>query len=249
MSDLEFLIRYLDGDLTEEQKREFQEQLKTNSSLANNLEFIQDMDQLLGDRHMADFEDSLKEVENVLFQKQEKEKSSRKFFLGKVLAIAGVIAILIMGTAYFLFFKSGKLNTDALYSQYYQKLDAGFVNRSEAPGKDDFIQAIQYYDAGKYNQAITLFQKIINSDPSNNAARLFLGICYSETKQYPHAVPLFLGIVKQNDLAFKEHAYWYLSLCYLKLNDIPRAKQNLKILISSQSFYVEKASELLKKLP
>jgi TolA-binding protein len=251
MNDLEQLIRYLDGELTEEQKILFQEQLKNNHALTDNLEIIQDINQILGDKQIATFEDNLKEVEHVLFRNSEikKERATSHYSVGRRLAIAGAISLLIIGCAYFLFFKTTASYTDELYAQYYSKLDANFFTRSDAPAKDDFIQAIQLYDAGDYKAAIMLFNKILTNDPSNNAVKLFLGICYSETQRFPNAIKILQGVIAQNDLTFGEHATWYLSLCYIKTKDIQHAKQTLKQLISSKSYYVEKASELLQKLP
>lgn len=250
MRDLEQLIRSLDGELTEEQKNQLNEELKNNPSLVDNLELIKDVDSLMGDKHLNSFESTLKEVEYVVFKQGNLKKEEVKInrFTFTRLVAASVIAIVSLGILFYFMASNQKQSSEYLYAHYYQKLEADFLTRSATVAQDDFIKAVEFYSQGKYESAIGLFNSIIKKDPSNNAAKLFLGISYTETQRFTNAIKVFQDLIKQDDIMFGEHASWYLSLCYIKLNEVSKAKPLLKHLVTTKSFYVQKASDLLKDL-
>jgi TolA-binding protein len=248
MKDLEHLVRYLDGELNELDKQVLIEKLKKDPSLSEKLELIKDLDQLMGDKHLASFEESLKEVENIYFNANIQEKStfSQKFRV--IVRVAAIVVVVVSSLAYFYFTEMRPLSNDKLFATYYEKMPADFSTRSATAPDDDFMKAVRLYNENKFSEAIVEFVQILKTDPSNNAAKLFLGICYTETQNYNDAAVLFKNILVQKDTIFEEHASWYLSLCYIKINKPALAKPLLDKLISTRSFYMDKASELKKKL-
>lgn len=248
MKDLEHLVRYLDGELSEVDKLALIEKLKNDPSLSEKVELIKDFDLMIGDKHLASFEESLKEVENMYFNANIHEKPSFKTGYLIFARVAAVVLVVVSSLAYFYFADVKPQSNDKLFATYYEKMPADFSTRSATVNNDGFMKAIQLYNDNKFPEAIVEFENILKTDPSNNAAKLFLGICYTETKKYKEATVLFKSILVQNDTIFEEHASWYLSLCYIKVNKPGLARPILDKLISSHSFYREKASELKKKL-
>lgn len=248
MKDLEQLVQYLDGELNEIEKQQLIEKLKKDPSLRERIDLIKDVDALIGDKQLEKFEESLKEVEAMYHKKKEVPAPATRKMVA--LQIAAAIIILVSAATYFLFVKNnGNTSSDELFAAYYQKLPADFTTRSEGVPNDGFVTAIQLYNENKYKEAITEFNKVVMADPSNNAAKLFLGICYTETQQFTNATNYFKKIIDQEDPIFQEHASWYLSLCYIKTHETGKARQLLSNLVSTRSFYMAQASELLKKLP
>jgi len=246
MKELEQLVQYLDGELNEVEKQQLVQKLKIDPTLSEKLDLIKDVDKLIGDYQLTSFEDSLKEVQSQYEHSKQAKKTSKKLFL---LSTAAIITIVISVAFFFIYQHSHfSKNLDKVYAAYYEKLPADFATRSEQ-NNDDFLDAINLYNENKYQEAIIAFGKIVKKDPTNNAAKLFLGICYSELNQYNNAVSEFKEIVENKDGLFEEHAAWYLSLCYVKINNQKLAKQLLTNLVSSRSFYMLKASDLLKELP
>jgi tetratricopeptide (TPR) repeat protein len=245
MKDLEQLVQFLDGELNEVEQKQLREELKNNPALSQKLDLIKDFDALTGDKQLSDFEDTLKEVEGEFRNRKQTSKLNLKLWM----QIAATIIILISAATYFLVIKEKtSVSADSLYAAYYHKLPADYSTRSNENGNDLFINAIKLYNENKYHEAIVEFNKIIRTDPSNNAARLFLGICYSETNNFEKASGLFNDIIKQHDPIFEEHAAWYLSLCYIKTKKPELAKPLLNNLVETRSFYIGKATELLGKL-
>lgn len=249
MKDLEQLVQYLDGELNEVEKKQLVEKLKNDPSLSEKLDLIKDVDQLIGDKHLENFEESLKEIETLYFKNKDKESSARTSKKLEWLRAAAIFIVLVAAGAYFVFqINNDSLTTDELFTAYYEKMPADFTTRSEEMVNDDFIIAIKLYNENKYQQAIVEFNKILEKDPSNTAARLFLGICYTETKQFDSASGHFKNIIEKHDPIFEEHASWYLALCYIKTNKPDSAKQLLNKLVNTRSFYIKKATDLLSEL-
>lgn len=246
MKDLEQLVQFLDGDLNEVEKQQLVERLKKEPELKAKLDLIKDFDALTGDKQLSDFEDKLKEVEAEFRNKKE---VTLKFNLKLWMQIAATLIIIVSAATYFLVIKDRtSVTPDSLYAAYYQKLPANYVTRSEENGSDLFIRAIKLYNDNKYKEAVVEFKKLLVTDPSNNAARLFLGICYLEITDFPNAIEQFRIINNQHDPIFEEHAAWYLSLCYLKTGKPDLARPLLTNLVTTRSFYVGKAAELLRKM-
>lgn len=249
MKDLEQLVQYLDGELNEYEKQQLIEKLKNDPSLREKLNIIKDIDLLLGDRHLESLEESLKEIEA-----QHKGEhalipsiSAPKKLLW--LKAAALIIILVSAASYFVFhFSNTPKNPDDLFAAYYEKMPADFTTRSQDTQQDDFNSAIKLYNENDYSQAIVGLNKVIQKDQSNNAAQLFLGICYIETKQFEGAAAQFEKVIKKHDPLFEEHAEWYLALSYIKTNKPGLAKPLLSKLVNSKAFYAKQASDLLKKL-
>ena len=77
---------------------------------------------------------------------------------------------------------------------------------------------------------------------------LFKGISAMEINKYDDAISSFKYIIKDNTTLYVEPSEWYLALCYLKISDISKAKEIFTKLFEIDSFYKEKAGEILKGL-
>lgn len=242
MRDLEQLVRYLDGELTESEKQQLLEKLKNDPSLREKLELISDVDKLLGDKHLENFEESVSEIEAVHSGKT-KPDSDRKL---KWLAAAAIFLILISAASYFIFYKT--TSGEKLFAAYYERLPADFATRSPEAGNDDLDLSLRLYNTGKFQEATGELRKIVQKQPDDYAAGLYLGICYMETDQENNAASEFRKVLNSGDPVFEEHALWYLSLSYIKAGQTSLAIPMLKKLAGSQTFYKEKASGLLNKV-
>jgi tetratricopeptide (TPR) repeat protein len=258
MKDLEQLVRYLDGDLSDNERQQIDDRLKIDPSFSGKLDLIKDVDNILGDKELSSFEQRLSEIEKRYRNKESLEEplptyekpipvyNTSKFNIRR---IAAVIAILVAFTFSVIWIKNTFWESkNDLFATYYQKMPADFGTRSEESTDNEFIRAIKLYNQNNYKEAIIAFERVLKKDPSNNAAKLFLGISYTETRQYKNAANQFTNIIQGKDPIFEEHASWYLSLCYLKTNNPGLAKNILQILVNTNSFYKDKASDLLKKL-
>ncbi|MDP3981932.1 MAG: tetratricopeptide repeat protein [Chlamydiota bacterium] len=52
----------------------------------------------------------------------------------------------------------------------------------------DFEQAYELYNRGEYNEAIGLFQKVLERDPEHLRSQVYLGVCYMGLESWDKAI-------------------------------------------------------------
>ena len=70
--------------------------------------------------------------------------------------------------------------------------------------------AVEYFQSGKYHEALLLFRKLDDSYTLNKRMRAFMGVCYFYEKEYGQAAALLDSLVGSLDmLAPKERLVYY----------------------------------------
>jgi tetratricopeptide (TPR) repeat protein len=162
-------------------------------------------------------------------------------------AIASLAILISVGILYTI--QTRKLSNVEIYEKYYEPYDVTMVYRSAEENADRLYQEARLnYEAGQFQEAIILFEKILATDPGNMATTLYSGISYMEVDQYNQADKSFSKIIAHNDNLFIEQAEWYLGFCYLMTNNKEKARKQFEKIADSNSFYQDKASGIIKKL-
>lgn len=155
-------------------------------------------------------------------------------------ASAAAIALFVGSAVYFVATNSNVSSLD-LYAQYYQPFaDDIQVRNQDAASLHN--SASQLYKAKKYDEALPLFKDILKGEPDNAELQIVIGICQLELEHYEQANQSFSAI--QNPL-FKDQAYWYLAMNFLKQSDMENAKTILET-IQPGEFNYAKAQEILE---
>jgi tetratricopeptide (TPR) repeat protein len=257
MKELEKIIQYLDGDLKVEEKQLFELELNSNPLIAQQLRLTQQVDNLLADNELFNFMENLQiakeqyhkeEIAHIENGKNDHSKFKSSFFFGKkLLSAAAIVLLVVISSVVYTIFSVP--SNDRLFSQYYQKYEADIVTRSAVTtDANALISAIQLYDKGNYDGAISKFEDILKVDKDNTAAHFFIGVSYIETNHLDKAIKNLSFVISQNDTAFIEHAEWYLALCYVKTKQTAKANTLLTKIAGRQTFYKLMAMEVLKKL-
>jgi len=247
MEQLEKIIRYLDGEVISEEKQLFEKELDADNSLRQMLCLVQEVELTIGDGRLLSYIDCLKEAQAKVNDEIAHNPKKRIMQSWKMLA-AACLTIVVVASVIF-YSNYSKPSSDKVFANFYHKYEADLLTRSAEPSEvNDLIKAIQLYDLGNYKEAITKFEAIIKTDETNTTAHFFIGVSFIETKNYAKAIDNLTYVVTQNDTAFVEHAEWYLSLCYLKTNQINQATLLLHKIANSTTFYKIMAADILKKL-
>lgn len=255
MKNLERIISYLGNEMTGNEILLLENDLKTDLTLQQTLEFVKEVDSTLADKEYISFAEKLQDVRIKFKYNKDNSKiednkitSKHKFSLGwNLMTIAASLILIIFTVAVIKF--TLKPTPESIFAQYYNRYEANIETRSEPTvGTSSLIIAIQLYDKGSYIAAIQSFLNIIKSDSNNTAARFFLGVSYMETKNISKAIENLNFVINQNDTAFVEHAEWYLALCYIKNGQKNDAISMLNKISTSQNFYKKMAVDVLKKL-
>lgn len=247
MEQLEKIIRYLDGEVIGEEKQLFEKELETDNSLKQTLRLVQEVDQTISDEKLLTYVEKLKQAQAIV-SSEENHRSKVRFLTNwKILAAASVA--LLLGISVLFNFYHNRPSNDKVFASFYQRYEADLITRSDAPSEvSDLIKAIQLYDKGNYQEAITKFEAIIKLDATNTAARFFIGVSFIEMKNFSKAIENLNYVVAQNDTVFIEHAEWYLALCYIKMNRTSLAMPLLHKIANSNTFYKVMASDILRKM-
>ncbi|MBX9689418.1 MAG: tetratricopeptide repeat protein [Candidatus Obscuribacterales bacterium] len=60
------------------------------------------------------------------------------------------------------------------------------------------LDAVNFYQAGKFNEAIVALQSVLKMEPDNSEARLMLAVSYYKTGQLTNALAAFRRICEQS---------------------------------------------------
>ena len=246
MEQLEKILKYLDGEVIGDEKLEFEEDLKKNSTLKQTLQLVQEVNATIADEDLLAYVEKLKHAQSVV---NIEGNFQFRWLVSNWKMIAAASVTIIIGLSVFYFSNKTKPSSDNVFAQFYQRYEADILTRSTEPTEvNDLIGAIQLYDKGSYFEAINKFQAIIKTDATNTAARFFIGVSFIETKNFSKAIENLTFVITQNDTAFVEHAEWYLALCYIKTHQNAHANLLLHKIANGKTYYKVMATDVLKKM-
>ncbi len=236
-----FIERYIAGEMDKKEELWFLKEMEGNPELKHEVELRRKTDNILVKKDILDLRRKLTNIENTRINKPTGEKPGRMKY-------AALIALLIIigGIA---FIYRGKLSNEEILERYYKAYEPTSNIRSDfKTDNQDFNLALEYYKVRDYRNAAVYFSKVIQAEPGNMHSTLLNGISNYEISNYPEAENSFTRIIDDNNNLFIDHAQWYLALCYLKTNDILKAKEQFIAIDKSGSIYKKNARQILKRL-
>ena len=186
--------------------------------------------------------------ENNLLDIQSQKKIRRISVKRKHLVIAAGILI-IWGISVVFFNNPSKSQNDRIFASYYQpyKNDYNSGYRA-AETTNNFNDAVQLYDNGKYQDAVNQLQGVIKNNTIDLDVHFFIGLSFIELKDYKKAIENFSYVITKSNYALSEHTKWYLALCYLKTDQTRKGVSLLKEIANTDNYYKQLAKEVLKKI-
>jgi tetratricopeptide (TPR) repeat protein len=162
-------------------------------------------------------------------------------------AIAAVFLLLITG-AIFLNQNSSSLTSERTFSKYFQSYDGIGNKRGPSEEGNRIIElGIQKYNKGEYANALELFEACISDNNRNETILLYAGSSALITGDPDKALRYFANWDDSSPIY--EQVEWYTAGCYLKKNDIEKARAILKkISEDPEHNYYNEASTILKRI-
>ena len=224
----ELLIRYLDGDITGEEKSAIEARLRTDGSLQTQLTNLQVAAQAI--RHFGTTQQVAFAHAQMMHElKSQKLKSvSISKALRYTMAVAASIIVLFIGVRFYL---SAQLSPEKIYEESfvdftvsgtrggsvtiseiessYRKKDyqavTGAVRSTRLYAKDSLLIGLSYLHTNRPEKAIGFFQTLaFSSNDFQQDAEFYLSLSYVKNKMYEKAFPLMQKIV--NNPAHLYHA-------------------------------------------
>ncbi|MBN2348879.1 MAG: hypothetical protein JXJ22_08590 [Bacteroidales bacterium] len=249
MKTTKTIERYLDGEMSGEELKDFMAELKHNDKLAQLVELHKEINESIIDDQLFAFRKNVKYLHTQIQNKKHIDiNRNSSFFSRNKIAIAAAITILILFSGALTIFKIGRLSSEEIFSKYYTAYNPDVVVRSENNINGGLHLAIQLYQETDFSTSFEVLQNFIKSNKNDVVANFYLAMNAMELNRMETAIQNFKFIIDNDLQPFVQHAQWYLSLCYLKTDQKELATEQLEQIIAQHSYYFEKAKDLLKSI-
>lgn len=263
----EWILNYLDGNLAEDERIQFEKQLAVDTGLQQELSFMRIMMASIDQWGNSTLEESVRQVQSKLdsngFFNGPGNNRKRKTFLanfGKTkiwMAVAASVTILVVA-AYLLWPETKSVSKQvSIYKKYYQREIAvtdRLIQRFESDGlipgnseTDSLVWALNHYKEGTCQQIADYFGRS-GTDMQIKPLRIFYqALCYLDQKQYEQAFGILTTLCEIEAFEFHAEACWYAALTASEMRHYSHiAREHLfKVSKDAKSPYQKKANEIL----
>lgn len=210
---LDTIERYLKNTMDHKEKSAFENKLRDSSVLQQQ---VKDTETILFGIRKAVFKNKAKKFHKELIQEASDTKTDKKVIRlnFKYLSIAASIVILF--GCFWLFNKPSSNQT--LFDKYYLE-DRGLETNMGESDHYTFDDAMVDYKQKKYTKAINKWDKLLKNKPENDTLNYFLGVAHLANKNETEAINYLKTAIKTADSEFRNDAYFYLGLAYLKMDN------------------------------
>lgn len=136
---------------------------------------------------------------------------------------AAVAALVALGLVFFDRKSPDQKRYDAFYSP-----DPGLPTVMGSSDNFTFYDAMVDYKQGHYDRAIEKWEHIAQTKHDNDTLNYFLGSAHLAEGEAQESIPYFDKVLETPHDAFRNEAYYYRGLAYLKLGDRPKAILSLE---------------------
>ncbi|MGB3778206.1 MAG: tetratricopeptide repeat protein [Tunicatimonas sp.] len=244
------LDRYLRDEMSDQERRTFEEQLSTDDALTDELALQRDAIEGIRLDGSHALKRRLQAVEAELAKPDPAvvadKKTNRRFLTTWVAIAASLLTVLLLG---YLFVPSAS-SPQELYAAHYQPFP-NLINPAQRSTEVEeatvLERAVRAYDEQQYDQAIKLFEQ---ADALSAPGYIFYyAASYLGLGQPEQAIPLLERVVQEKTDLFYEPGLWHLALAHLQANNPEAARPYLQTLAEREGDYTEEARELLEELP
>ena len=212
---------YLNGELNAEEQQRFEEELRSNTQLQEQVNAYRLLNSTVGKNQQA--EQTLPQLKQILdplthqyFKQQKAKVFTMKRTMYMLAAAASVVLILMLA-----------LPGTSPDGYSIDNMPGAIVRGTE----DEKAKAAQLFNNKQYAEAATAFAKLKATAPADATVDFYLGISLLKTEQYVDAMPLFETLANGTSV-YAEDANFFAALSAYHLQQNEKAKQ-----------YVEKVKE------
>lgn len=237
---------FLDGDLTDDQLKAFEQDLLDDEDLQMELDLHSEVDEAIMEEDIMDLRCKLEAIET---PPNPTQKRKLKFLTKWNIAAASLALVIGLGSLLYIMNNKSTYSNDQIYSRYYKPYNVINTTRSSDIMMDNvLVTALKSYESKDYRTALNLFKQILDKDSTNITSNFYSGISNIEINEYHKANKNFTRVLNHKNNLFIEQSEWYLGLCYLMTNEQDQAIKQFSTIAKGNSFYKTKAQEILSRL-
>lgn len=239
--DLELLINYVEGSVTEDTRRSIHQYLKENEEERLVIEGIRTYYHKYGmDRDsMLAYLQNTKDTFLITF----KEHTAKRRTMPQWIGWAAALLVMCVGGVVYLLIGEGNNHQPSLASYLSEPYQVTvFLSDQSA---DAWVEA---YQSGDYAQASALLDHLLQKPQDNPALLLYYAGLSHLYQQPPQPQQAIQYLSQVNEGPFTQQARWYLALAYLLDEQTSEAQSLLENIVAAQTFHHEEAAELLTRI-
>lgn len=210
--NIELIASYLEGELSDSGRRQFEERLKSDADFNAEFQLYQDTESLLGESASL----LLKEKMQGMEQEVASEGQLKKITWLPYSAVAAVVLLLVV--SFYWFSSPQSLNSQEIIGEYFTSYPAANL-RGSVKMEKPFNLGLTAYIGKNYVEATQNFLAVSAEEDEYVEAQLYLGNAYMASGNYESAIIPLRKVYESGDSRFGEAASWYLALGYIGLND------------------------------
>lgn len=236
----QLIEQYLQKELSEKERLDFQQRLEKEPALAEALAFRK------ASLRYLKVQSGLPALQKEMAAHNEQyfgdetpkkiKKRSLQRWLWPVAAAACVLLTLMLWNPF---------QPDP-YQRFAQHQPLSLTEKSDAARIGS--EAESSFNTQDYPKAYVQLKIFLTQQPSNKQAELALGIAAMETADYTEAATIFNRLA-QGSSVYKTAGQWYIALLYVKQKQYEEAKKAVALIPPTDTFYYAKAKALLRALP
>jgi len=164
----------------------------------------------------------------------------------KYVTIAASFALILLLNNIF----DGKSKNERIFAEYHQsaqKITGIQIRNPEFNSVIEFENAVKLFNTEQYTEAYDKFHHTAIENENFVQALYYSGLALFESGKYSESVQIFTEVLSKFDVYHFE-AEWYLSLAYIKLNQMQKALPYLKDLALQKNSHQNEAKEILIKI-
>lgn len=191
------------------------------------------------------YRENLQEAERSYFEGRTGTGSMR--MIRRIWYTAAAVVIVALVISIVIFRPFARLSADEIYAEYFRAVPKTDEVIELARADNDFLFAIEVYEAGDYERAAVLFEMLADSADLRPWSLLYAGTSYMSLNQTDNAIEFFRTILEEDYKDVASPARWHLALCYIRQGKGQAATEMLEILRSDPR-YRKDAGRILRIL-
>lgn len=224
IDNIDLFESYLNGELTENDKAEFEARLQEDPDFEASFQLFKDGIQAIKN---AGFRQDIRYV--IEGHKRKNTASTGGYWFG---GIAASILVLLAAT----FWQTQETRQD-LFSVYYNH----YPNVISTRGVEKNMKGMEAYSDRDFETAVALWQDM----PSNDTIQFYLGLAFIETGQFESALESLKKV--DSGSVFNQQKNWYLGLTFLKVRDLENARVTF-LELQPGDYKFDESREIMEKL-
>lgn len=136
----------------------------------------------------------------------------------------------------------------SLCERFFEPYPDRVSDRQRSPANADLLDAMALYSDKDYEKAIIGFSRVLDKDPGNASARLYMANAQLAAG-HPYKAEMHLDFMEHlKNRSYSDQVEWYNALCWICEGDTAKAAQQARWIASRPHTYRKEAGELAKAI-